>query len=114
MTDKIPVLNAMDNPAHRELLEEMIGRMRGALAPMLIAAQNDSDQFQLTQGMMITAGAMFAGMTVGHMIGVGGMKEQDRRRAGQVVLTSFRSAIEIGKREARQAMLEQREPEGTA
>jgi hypothetical protein len=56
----LPVLNAMDDPEHRELLEEMIGRMRGALAPMLNAAMKDGERFLLLQGMMISALAVAA------------------------------------------------------
>lgn len=111
---KLPVINAMDDPAHRAMLDEIVTRMRVALAPMLNAAINDEELFKLTQSMMISAAAMHAGLTVGHMIAVGGMKDQDKRRAGQVMLLAFRNSIEMGKREAREAMLEQMPPQGRA
>jgi hypothetical protein len=112
--DKLGVVNAMDNPQHRELLEEMIARMRSALAPMLNAAMDDADRFSLTQSMMISASATFAGLTVGHMVAVGSMRENDKGRAQKVVTVAFRNAIKLGEHEARQAMLEQRECEGSA
>jgi hypothetical protein len=111
--EKLAVLNAMDDPAHRDLLEEVIGRMRAAVAPMLNEALSD-EQFSLTQGMFVSAGAMFAGLTVGHLIALGKMKPSDRARATKVVTVAFRSAIKLGEREARHAMLEQLPTEGEA
>lgn len=113
MSGPIPVLNAMDDPAHRKLLEEIIARMRMATGPMLSEAQSD-EQFSLTQGMFISAGAMFAGFTVGHLIALGKMKPQDRARATKVVTVAFKSAIKLGEQEARAAMLEQLPAEGRA
>jgi len=113
MSDKIPVRNAMDDPIDRALLEEMLGRMRGAVAPMLNESLS-ADQFSLTQGMIISAGAMFAGLTVGHLMALGKMKPQDRARVTKVVTVAFRSAIKLGENEARQAMLEQLPAEGRA
>jgi hypothetical protein len=110
----LPVLNAMDDPEHRELLEEMIGRMRGALAPMLNAAMKDGERFLLLQGMMISAAAVQAGLTVGHMIAVGNMEPRDVARARKVVQVNFRNGIKFGEREARDAMLQQMPPEGRA
>jgi hypothetical protein len=111
--DRIGVLNVMDDPTHRELLEEMVGRMRGIIAPMLNAA-GDAEQFGLLQGMIPTAGAMFAGLTVGHMIALGKMKPQDKARATKVITVAFRTAIKIGEHEARQAMLEQLPTQGSS
>jgi hypothetical protein len=111
--DKIGVLNAMDDPAHRQLLEEMIGRMRGAIAPMLNGA-TDAEHFGLVQSMMVSAGAMLAGLTVGHMVALGKMKPHDRARATKVVTVAFRSAIKLGEREAREAMLEQMPVQGSS
>jgi hypothetical protein len=112
--DRIGVLNAMDNPAHRALLEEIVGRMRAAIAPMLNDVMHDAEQFGLIQGMLVTAGPMFAGLTVGHMIALGNMKPHDRARATKVVTVAFRSAIKIGEHEAREAMLEQLPVEGNS
>jgi hypothetical protein len=80
---------------------------------MLNEALSD-EQFSLTQGMFISAGAMFAGLTVGHLIALGKMKPSDKGRATKVVTIAFRSAIKLGEREAREAMLEQLPPEGHA
>jgi hypothetical protein len=114
MVDRLAVFNAMDNPRHRELMEEMIARMRAALTPMLNRAMTDADEFSLTQSLMISASATFAGLTVGHMIALGAMKQQDKARAGKVVTVAFRNGIKLGEHEARQAMLEQSEPQGSA
>ena len=111
--DRIGVINAMDDPAHRELLAEIIGRMRGAIAPMLNDTV-DLERFSLIQGMLVSAGAMFGGLTVGHMIALGKMKPSDKARATKVVTVAFRSAIKLGEREARQAMLEQLPAKGHA
>lgn len=113
MSDKIPVINAMDDPEHVALLEEIIARMRAATAPMLNEAISD-EQFSRTQSMFISAGAMFAGFTVGHLIALGKMKPQDKARATKVVTVAFRNAIKLGEREAREAMLEQLPSEGRA
>lgn len=114
MTDeRIPVLNAMDDPAHRDLMEEIIARMRMGTGSMLSEALSD-EQFSLIQGMFISAGAMFAGLTVGHLIALGKMQPQDKARATKVVTVAFRSAIKLGEREAREAMLQQMRPQGRA
>ncbi len=113
MTGKFPVLNAMDNPEHRELLEVMIGRMRAAVGPLLDGAA-DHEQFALIQGMMISAAAMCAGLTVGHLIAFGKMKPGDKGRATKVVTIAFRTAIKLGEHEAREAMLAQMPTEGRA
>lgn len=112
--DRIGVLNAMDDPAHIALMEEVVARMRAAIAPMLNAAMDDGERFGLIQSMLISGGAMFAGLTAGHMIALGKMKPQDKARATKVVTVAFRSAIRIGEREAREAMLQQLPPEGHA
>lgn len=114
MSDKLHVFNAMDDPAHRELLDEIVSRMRAAIAPMLNSALDDAERFGLIQGMLVSAGAVFAGLPVGHMIAIGKMKPQDKARATKVVTVAFRNAIKLGEREARQAMLEQLPSEGSA
>lgn len=109
-SDRIAVLNAMEDPAHRDLLEEIVARMRAAIAPMLNEAcqlPDEGEHFAMIQSMMITGGAMFAGLTAGHMIALGKLKPQDRSRSVKVVTVAFRSAIKLGEREARDAMLQQ-------
>jgi hypothetical protein len=97
--------------AEHEQMQTMVGLMRLALAPIFNA---DPDDIPMHQSMAITSAAVFAGMTVGHMIAFGTMKDQDRRRAGELVLKNFRTGIDLGKSEARQAMLEQLPAGGTA
>lgn len=89
----------------------MVGCFRLILAPMFNA---EIDQLSMNQSYAMTAAALFAGMTAGHMIAVGALDEKDKRRAGQMVLTNFRNGIELGKSEARRAMLEQLPTEGRA
>ncbi|HVQ09543.1 MAG TPA: hypothetical protein VMS43_14015 [Allosphingosinicella sp.] len=111
MVDPIPLLDAMEDPAARAQIENIIARMRFALAPMF---NDDPENIPVNQSYALTAAALFAGITVGHMIALGVMKEQDKRRAGQVILTNFRNGIELGKNEARKAMLEQLPAKGSA
>ena len=113
MSDKLRIINAMDEPEHVALLEEIVARMRAATAPMLNEAVS-AERFALTQGMFISAGAVFAGFTVGHLIALGQMKPQDKARATKVVTVAFRNAIKLGESEAREAMLEQLPTEGRA
>ena len=110
---RVPVLNAMDDPVHREMLEEIITRLRMATAPMLNNASSD-EQFALIQGMLISAGAMYAGLTVGHLIALGKLQPSDKGRLTKVVTVAFRSAIRLGEHEAREAMLHQMPTEGLA
>jgi hypothetical protein len=112
--DKIGVYNAMDDPAHRELLEEIVARMRVTIAPLLNDAMNDEERFGLVQGLLVTAGPLFGGLTAGHMLALGKMKPQDKARAGKVVAVAFRHGMKLGEHEARRAMLGQRPVEGTA
>ena len=111
MADPIALLDAANDPEALARIDWFISRFRVALAPIMAA---DLDGLPRNQSLAMAAGALFAGMTVGHMIAVGAMKEQDKRRAGQVVLTNFRNGIELGKAEARKAMLEQLPVEGRA
>lgn len=108
---QIPFISSDDAPDMLEAAKEIVARFRLAMAPVLNA---DLDNIHVHQSNMITAAALFAGMTVGHMIAVGAMKEQDKRRAGQLVLTNFRIGVELGKDEVRLAMLEQFPTEGSA
>lgn len=90
-------------------MQDIIELYRGALAPMLAA---DPDNIPMNQSYIITASAMMAGMTVGHMIALGTMKPGDKRRAGQVVLQGFRAGIVIGENEVGRAMLNQHQQQG--
>lgn len=111
MTDKIPIRDAMKDPVERDAIEEMVGRIRGALAPMLHA---DLENLPHNQSRMITAAALHAGMTIGHMVAVGAMNHGDKARAVKAATVTIQSGIKIGLHEARQAMLEQSPVEGQA
>lgn len=111
MADEIRLSDAMNDPQAQEHIREMITRMRMALADIF---SEDPENIPMNQSFALTASAIFAGMTVGHMIALGTMKDQDKRRAGQVVLKNFRSGIDLGKNEARKAMLEQMPAKGRA
>ncbi|HEX5183558.1 MAG TPA: hypothetical protein VFW19_10455 [Allosphingosinicella sp.] len=109
--DDIQFSDAMKDPESREQIESFVMYMRIALAPVF---NGDPDKLPMNQSYAMTAAALFAGMTAGHMIALGVLNEQDKRRAGQMLLTNFRNGIEIGKREARDAMLKQMPAQGNA
>lgn len=111
MSGRIPVSNAKDEPADMERINEMIARMRFAIAPMLNEA---IEELPHMQALTITAASLFAGSVMGHMIGVGAARDQDRARAVKVATVNFRNGIELGKREARDATLEQTPFAGSA
>ncbi len=108
---RIPVANAAENAASRELVNDMVAQFRMAIAPMMM---DDPDAIPAIQSMAMTAAALFAGATCGHMIAVGAMAEGDKARAVKVMTVNFRNGIEMGKREARKAILEQAPVEGSA
>jgi hypothetical protein len=109
--DDIKIRDASQDPEAREVIEQIITLMRIGVTPLLDKNQGCLPPLQACQ---ITAASLFAGITLGHMIAIGVAKDQDKRRTGQLVLANFRSGVELGKREARQAMLEQLPEEGNA
>lgn len=109
--EPIPFSDAMKDPESREAIEHFIMLMRIALGPIF---SGDPDNIPMNQSYAMTAAATFAGMTAGHMIAFGALMERDKRRAGQMILANFRNGIEIGKAEARKAILEQSPAQGTA
>jgi hypothetical protein len=111
VADPVPLSDAMRNPADREHIEQLVALMRMALAPVFNA---DPDAIPMNQSFAMTAAALFAGMTAGHMIAFGVLLERDKRRAGQIMLSNFRNGIEMGKQEAQKAILSQSEPRGSA
>lgn len=111
MTDKIPYSDAMKDAGAREQIEQMVMRMRIAVADIF---NDDPDNIPINQSFALTAAALFAGMTAGHMIALGNLEERDKRRAGQMVLVNFRNGIVLGKNEAQRAMLEQLPTKGRA
>lgn len=111
MADQIPLADAMADPESLAAIEHFVARFRLALAPIFNA---DPESIPMRQSQAMAAAALFAGMTAGHMIALGNLHEQDKRRAGQMLLANFRNGIELGKTEARKAMLEQLPAEGRA
>lgn len=109
--EQIGISDALKVDGAEDRIRDIITLMRMALAPMF---NDDIDNIPMNQSYTITAAALFAGMTAGHMIALGTMKDQDKRRAGEVVLKNFRNGIDLGKSEARKAMLEQLPAEGQA
>jgi len=106
-----PFADANQDPATLAKVEHFIALMRLALAPAFNAEPNN---LPVSQSLAMTAAALFAGMTVGHMIAVGALNDRDKRRAGQMVLLNFRNGVEMGKSEAYAAMAAQMPPRGTA
>ncbi len=111
MDDKIPFSDAMADPASCDKIEHFIMLMRIALAPVF---NEHPDDIPMNQSYAMTAAAMFAGMTAGHMIALGVLEDKDQRRAGMMVLTNFRNGVKVGKSEARKAILQQSPARGTA
>lgn len=109
--ESIPLRDAMTDPDARRRIEDMIALFRLALAPVFNA---DPENIPMNQSYAMTAAALFAGMTMGHMIALGAAIEKDKRRAGLMVLTNFRNGLTLGKSEARKAMLEQMPAAGVA
>lgn len=109
--DPLKIRNAHDDPQTREVIEQIIALMRIGVTPLLDKNQDCLPHLQACQ---ITAASLYAGMTLGHMIALGVAKDQDRQKTGQLVLANFRAGVEMGKHEARTAMLEQLPEEGRA
>lgn len=105
MTDKLPFTDAATDPAAKRELETLIGIMRGALAPIMHAA--DDEGLTRVQGVLVTAASMLAGMTVGHQLACGvidaskGHVHQYTDAAGK----AFIEGIEQGRAEAFRAMM---------
>jgi len=113
VSDKLHIRNASasGDSAEMDSLREIISAWRAALAPWLNA---NPENIPEAQSQIITAAALFAGMTVGHMIVIETLKEQDKRRVGALVQTNFRNGILMGKSEAQKAVLSQMPAAGTA
>jgi hypothetical protein len=82
-----------------------------SLSPLLNAEPNDLPR---NQSLTITASALMAGITVGHMIAIGVLKEGDRARARKVMTGAYNTGVKLGIDEARKAMLEQLPTDGSA
>lgn len=105
------VLNAADDPVALAKIETIVGLFRGALVPML---NEEPHNLPMNQSLVMTASALMAGLTVGHMIAVGVLKEGDKARARKVVTVAYNNGVKAGLREARDAMLEQMPTEGSS
>jgi len=105
------ITDAMQDDQSLQQIEGIVTLMRMATARLF---NDDPDNIPMNQGYSITAAALYAGTTAGHMIALGVMDEKDKHRVGKVLLSNFRSGIEVGKNEARKAMLEQTAPKGSA
>lgn len=103
-SDRIPVSNNVTDPAAMERCQHIMFLMRSALAPLLDANIDNIDEWQAA---IITASALMAGATVGHMTIVGSMKPSDHKRAAKVVAVNFRQGIRFGIREATEAVKQQ-------
>lgn len=111
MSEPVPLLDAMKDDASRAQIEQMVTLFRMTLAPIF---NGDEDNIPMNQSLAMTAAALFAGMTAGHMIALGVLQDQDKRRAGEALLKNFRNGIDLGKDEVRKAMLEQMPTRGRA
>lgn len=84
---------------------------RAALAPAMWQAGEDLGQMQAD---IVTASGIMAGLTIGHMRAVGALTPKDVERAKKLVFKNVQSGIELGLKEARQAILAQTEQEAGA
>lgn len=100
---RIPVSDVATDPEAMDKLETIVGLMRRALAPML---NSEMDQLEHNQAMIISACALFAGMTIGHMMFFGAMKPSDAKRAQKVIAVNVRNGIKLGLAEGRHAASE--------
>lgn len=107
----IKISDAMKDPVSTGAVQDIVSLFRRALEPRLYSNPADIPR---QQGFIITAAALMAGITVGHMIARGTLKDSDKRNLVEIVLRNFRQGIEFGKAEARTAMLAQTAPQGTA
>lgn len=97
---RIPISNAAFDADAMDKLQTIVGLMRRALAPML---NSEMDQLEHNQAMIISACALFAGMTIGHMTFFGAMKPSDAKRAQKVIAVNVRTGIKLGLAEGRHA-----------
>lgn len=111
MSAPLNVLNAADDPASMERIQDMIALFRMSLSPMLNA---EPDDLSRNQSLTMTAAALLSGITVGHMIALGVIKEGDKARARKVMTVAYNSGVRFGINEARKAMLEQLPTDGNA
>ena len=107
--DNIKIFSSRDNPEAMARVMDIVTLYRGVLAPLLNA---EIDNLPMNQSCVVSASAMMAGMTVGHMIAVGAMQPRDKRRAGIVVSQAFREGIRLGELEAGRAMIAQHQQDG--
>lgn len=111
MNAPVNVLNAADDPASMERIQDMIALFRTSLSPLFNA---EPDDLPRNQSLTMTAAALMSGITVGHMIALGVLKEGDKAGARKVMTVAYNSGVKLGLHEARQAMLEQLPTDGNA
>lgn len=102
MSELTPIMDMGTDPKLAKAVRDFITLFRLALAPIMNADLENLPQHQSTA---LTAGGMFAGMTAGHMLGVGVLKGGDSDSAKLVAMQAFDSGLIIGLREAQLAMI---------
>ncbi len=98
-----PILNAQNDKQSMRDIETFISLMRKALAPVLHA---DIENLPANQSKLITAAAIFSGMTVDHMLGNGSLNDTsgDRGQAKLVAMQAFDVGVQQGLIEIQRAM----------
>jgi hypothetical protein len=86
------------------VLESLVSAMTGAVGPWL---SEDPDQLHVKQGMLITAAAMMAGRTAGHLQGFGAVNRATVKRLEKTVVLNFRAGKQVGLGEVATAMRDQ-------
>lgn len=69
-------------------------RMREAVADIVMAQDDPRDGLSI----IMTAGAMFAGVQAGSLMSMGEFRSQDKRRLGEAALHNFRQGLDMGLR----------------
>ncbi|RIV87475.1 hypothetical protein [Aurantiacibacter zhengii] len=105
--DPTPVLNAVEDPAAMKQILDYITLIRMVVGPALErAGQQSADAFAMHQSYLITAGAMFSGYTVGHMLTLGALDEDaDLEQIRHTVMAAMEAGIANGRAEAQKAMV---------
>lgn len=93
---EIDIINAgMDDAGFDDIIR-MVEAMR-AVTEHFIEAEPDAS---MAMSKLMTAAAIFSGTILGALIVTGAMRDQDKRRATQVMTRNFRNGIDVGKQRA--------------
>lgn len=93
MDGDISVMTVGAGDPQFDFVVALVEAMRSATTPLIEASGIDPRD---GMSLLSSAGTLFAGIQVGMLIGMGALRTQDRRRAGDVALASFRFGLKLG------------------